>query len=85
MALKRTFGFPAAAIDALLSFIAQNGESRVGLLSLDAFVDEADRKFWEVASSGPAEALVTGNSNHFPKHTLVMAPSEFLDWFASKR
>jgi putative PIN family toxin of toxin-antitoxin system len=42
------------------------------------FMDEQDRKFYEVAKHCDAR-LITGNLKHFPKDKIVVSVREFLD------
>ena len=50
----------------------------------DRFNDESDRKFFEVALAGGAEALITGNIVHFPQTPVVMTPALFLNHWAQR-
>lgn len=50
--------------------------------------DSEDRMFVEVAATGNADALITGNIKHFPISTLkkkVFTPSEFLTYYVNNR
>ena len=51
--------------------------------------DEGDEPFLEVALSGMADAIVTGNSRHFParrcKGVKILSPEEFLRFLAESR
>ena len=72
------FRFRPAEINALLDWFKQSGRSVVRA-SLDVtFVDEADRKFYEVAKYCGA-VLITGNLKHFPNDDAVMSVSDFLE------
>ena len=46
--------------------------------SNEAFPDPDDRVFYEVALSKEDSYLVTGNSRHFPKTSIVVTPLEML-------
>jgi putative PIN family toxin of toxin-antitoxin system len=54
-------------------------------LSEDTLPDPEDVPFAEIAISGEAEVLVTGNTRHFSglreRGVPVMSPAEFLEWF----
>ena len=80
------FRFRPAEINALLDWFRQSGRSVVPA-SLDiTFVDEADRKFYEVAKYCGA-VLITGNLKHFPSDDAVMSVSDFLEqrrWSATE-
>ena len=72
------FRFRPAEINALLDWFKQSGRSVVPA-SLDiTFVDEADRKFYEVAKYCGV-VLITGNLKHFPSDDAVMSVSDFLE------
>lgn len=55
----------------------------------DALPDPKDRPFLEVALSGWAEVLITGNKKHFPakvrKGIKIMGPTEFLSFFVGEQ
>lgn len=77
------FAFDQALVEELLGFLEGAG---VSILTepLDlALPDPEDQMFIEVAVSGKAEFLVTGNLKHFPKllrqGIAVVSPREFLD------
>jgi hypothetical protein len=59
--LRDKFGFPIDRVTALLDFIMQEGESQLGTITAETFIDEEDRKIWEILRAAPAEALITGN------------------------
>lgn len=80
---RPVFGFSRTDVDALLEFIERSGQA----VSADALSlllpDASDLPFVEVATSGQADALITGNSKHYkPKRGAlelkVVAPSDFL-------
>lgn len=79
------FRFHPAEINALLDWFKQTGRSVVPAPVDIPFVDEADRKFYEVAKYCGA-VLITGNLKHFPIDDMVMPVSDFLEqnrWAAS--
>lgn len=71
------FGFSKSQINALLDWIETYGRSVVAEPLDDVFVDEADKKFYEVAKFCGA-VLVTGNLKHFPAGPQVMSVTDFL-------
>lgn len=83
--LKRAkFGLSAVDVDTLCEFLTANGEvilcSPIGI----ELLDQSDLPFIEVAATGKADCIVTGNTKHFPT-TLkrqfgfkILTPSEFL-------
>ena len=72
------FRFRPSEINALLDWFKQAGRSVVSAPVDIPFVDEADRKFYEVAKYCGA-ILITGNLKHFPNDDAVMSVSDFLD------
>jgi len=76
------FGFPAGKVQDLLGMLEARG-LRVAAMPLVAKLpDPDDLPFLEVALSGKAEALVTGNLKDYPPQwrvgLRVLSPSEFL-------
>lgn len=73
-----------SAVDALLAVLSRLGE-RVAPRALDlCLADAGDAPFLEVAVSGNADALVTGNQRDYPPITglRVLGPGEFLASYA---
>jgi len=60
-----------------------DGITRMGILVSNwkksdiIFIDETDRKFYEVAKQTHA-VLITGNLKHYPDDPCVMTPAQFL-------
>ncbi len=71
------FGFTKIEINALLDLFESSGYSVVANPFNDDFIDESDKKFYEVAKSCHA-MLVTGNLKHFPKDPQIVSVAEFL-------
>ncbi len=78
------FKFPKEDVDAFLTQIEEEG-FLVSVKPLEVHLpDPDDEPFLEVALSGKAEAIVTGNKRHFPmsgKHggMKILSPDEFLE------
>ena len=80
------FRFRPAEVNALLDWIRLAGRSVVPAPVEAPFVDEADRKFYEVAKYCGA-VLITGNLKHYPSDDTVMSVSDFLEqnrWIATQ-
>lgn len=78
---RARFGFDEWEINDFLSQIKDDGISVVAQAVDIPFVDESDKKFYEVAKSCNAK-LITGNIRHFPPDDiLVISPADFLDSF----
>ena len=75
--LRPKFGFDKKVIIQIIDFIVHSGISIVPVPISDTFDDEDDKKFYEVAKSAKAY-LVTGNTKHFPKETIIITPQDFL-------
>jgi uncharacterized protein len=81
--LRPTFGFARSDVEGLLDFVESTGEHvNAEPLSL-VLPDPNDLPFLEVATSGAADALITGNIRHFkPRrgrhNVLVTTPADFL-------
>lgn len=72
------FGFSKGEVNSLLDWFESNGRSVVAEPLDDVFVDEADKKFYEVAKFCGA-VLVTGNLKHFPEDPQVVSVADFLE------
>ena len=72
------FRFSKSEINALLGWFECCGRSVVAEPLEDVFIDEADKKFYEVAKCCGA-MLITGNLKHFPPDPQVMSVAEFLE------
>jgi putative PIN family toxin of toxin-antitoxin system len=82
-ALRRPhFGFSLPAVDRFLEFLVTEGELVVARPLKPAGVGPSDQPFFEVAISGAAQLLVTGNRKHFPqlspKGLDIVSPAEAL-------
>lgn len=77
------FGFSDMEINSLLDWFEANGRAvTVEPLEVD-FIDEADKKFYEVAKFCNA-MLVTGNTKHFPVDPLIITAAELLKKYSGR-
>ena len=77
--LKRPkFNFSKEEIFFIIDFIRQEGFSIVANPTNVNFIDEADRKFYEVAKTMNC-MLVTGNLKHFPTENNIISPKMMVD------
>lgn len=88
--LRPKFGFEKKDVDELLTFIEAEGFKITAVPVNETLVDEDDIPFIEVAISGKAEALITGNKRHFKvkggaKQIKIMAPDEFLKFWRQRK
>lgn len=87
--LRPEFGFPRESVIDLLDFLWRSGE-RVHAAALSMNLPDADdAKFLEVAVSGAADALITGNLKHFPlrqRHGIqVLSPRQLWEQWSGMR
>ena len=75
---RRKFGFSLELILPLIDFIQNDGVFITAEPIMQPFLDEDDKKFYEVAITGNANYLITGNTKHFPKKPIVITPTGFL-------
>lgn len=80
---RPAFGFRPSDVDALLEFVETAGESIIARSLALRLPDPTDLPFLEVAASGHADALVTGNSRHFtPRQgthaVTIRTPADFM-------
>ena len=86
--LRPRFPFPEESVDALLHQIVQGGDSVVAEPLPKPLPDRDDEPFLEVAWSGGAEVLITGNLKHYPVRwrlgITVLSPGEFLEHYRKR-
>jgi putative PIN family toxin of toxin-antitoxin system len=76
---RRRFGFDPALVGHLVEYIEATGEHVVGHPFGARLRDPSEAPFLEVAVTGMADALVTGNKRHYPPGNVpVLKPNEFL-------
>ena len=74
------FGFDEWEINDFLAQIKHEGMSIVAKTIDISFVDESDKKFYEVAKQCNA-TLITGNLKLFPPDKFITSPADFLNHF----
>jgi putative PIN family toxin of toxin-antitoxin system len=79
------FSFTTDMVEPLLEYIASEGEYVVPEAHPAIFRDEDDRGFYEVAKSGGAAFLITGNRTRYPADSIIKTPVEFLASYRRKR
>jgi predicted nucleic acid-binding protein len=83
------FGFDAAAIGLLLDYIEHRGDVVASSPLICPVPDPDDAVFLEIALSGEAECLVTGNQVHFPaglrQGATVLTPGEFVAFYQERQ
>jgi putative PIN family toxin of toxin-antitoxin system len=75
--LRDKFHFESQDISILLNTILHLGTSIVSKSNNIVFLDEDDKKFYEVAKKART-FLITGNTRHFPDDPCVVSPADFL-------
>ena len=81
---RQRFHFKKSLILQLLDYVRQAGDFIVAEPLRIASVSDDDRMFYEVAMTGKAAYLVTGNKRHFPSEDIVRTPKEFVDIYLSR-
>jgi putative PIN family toxin of toxin-antitoxin system len=81
---RQRFHFKKSLILQLLDYIRQAGEFVAAEPLRIASVSEDGRMFYEVAMTGKAGYLITGNKRHFPSEDIVRTPKEFVDIYLSR-
>lgn len=81
---RKKFGFKKSLIAPLLDFLRSDGEYVGAEPTSRKFADEDDKKFYEVAKTGNANCIVTGNKDHYPKEALVKSPREFIEIYLTE-
>ena len=86
--LRPTFPFAEIQVDSLLDQLEADGDLVAALPLVDRLPDPDDEIFLEVALTGNAHCLVTGNLRHYPQRrrqgVRVVSPREFLDLFRTR-
>jgi putative PIN family toxin of toxin-antitoxin system len=76
---RKDFGFNPEIVNDIIDYFRNEGEF-VNSEYLDIeFIDETDKKFYEVHKFGEAQYLITGNIKHFPKEDSIITPKDFLE------
>ena len=76
---RKKFNFPIEMIEPLIDFIKCEGEFVASEPLRTNFTDEDDKMFLEVAVSGDAEYLITGDTKHFPAEKYIVTPKIFIE------
>ena len=82
---RQKFHFKKNHILHLLDYIRYGGEFVPVEPMRVRSVSEDDRMFYEVAVTGKAEFLVTGNKKHFPNENMIKTAKEFVDLYLSRK
>jgi len=75
---RKEFNFPKEIINDLINYFKHEGEFINSDYEKIKFIDEEDKKFYEVYKTGKADYLITGNIKHFPKENTIILPKDFL-------
>lgn len=78
---RKNFHFDASEVQSVLNYIERAGERVVAEHAQVVMRDPSDIPFLEVAITGQAEVLVTGNRRDFPEPCAVpiLSPAELLE------
>ena len=83
---RKKLDFDEGLINPLIDYLKNEGEYVVAepIGGSKRFVDRDDRMFYEVATTGKARCIVTGNKEHYPKDEVVKSPKEFIELYLSE-
>jgi putative PIN family toxin of toxin-antitoxin system len=82
---RKKFGFDERLIFPYLDYIKNEGEYVVAEpISGYRFIDKDDRMFFEVALTGKARCIVTGNKDHYPNNETITSPKDFIELYLSE-
>ena len=70
------FGFTKDEVKSIVDFIENEGLCIVAKPDDIKFIDESDKKFYEVAKTLNCK-LITGNKKHFLEENNILLPMEF--------
>ena len=76
---RKEFGFNKEIINSMMDYFKAEGELVNALRISREFIDESDKKFYEVHKSGGSRYLITGNKKHFPQEDTIITPREFIE------
>ena len=76
---RSKFHFTPSLVNKYLKSICKMGISSERVHSDEVFPDQDDVVFYEVALSKEDAYLVTGNTKHFPKTSIVVTPAEMME------
>ena len=82
---RKKFNFRPSWIEPFLEYIRAEGIFITAEPIKERFEDEDDKMFYEVAITGKAKYVVTGNKEHFPHEELIKSPKEFIDIYLSEK
>ncbi len=87
--LRPKFSFNPGDVDDLLTQIEACGFTIAAAPLMKCLPDPTDEPFLEVALTGKARCLVTGNPKHYPvkkrQNMLIVSPTEFLEVYRKKK
>jgi putative PIN family toxin of toxin-antitoxin system len=81
---RKKFGFKKSTITPILDYIKNEGEYITSEPNKEYFTDQDDKMFYEVAVTGNANCIITGNKEHYPKEIKVKSPKEFIDLYLAE-
>ncbi len=76
---REKFRFSSELIDPVIDFLEREGGFVTANPVGNKLIDEGDVKFLEVALSGDADYLITGNTKHYPDSEMIITPTLFIE------
>jgi len=81
---RKKFGFGNSTIGPLFDYIENEGEYVAANPTDKIFSDSDDKMFYEVAKTGKARCLVTGNRDHYPREGIIKSPKDFVELYLAE-
>jgi putative PIN family toxin of toxin-antitoxin system len=81
---RKEFGFDRETIDDMIGYFKTEGEFVNSEHIATQFIDETEKKFYEVHKAGEARYLITGNIKHYPREDTIIIPKIFLEIFSGQ-
>jgi len=78
---RKHFSFLKKDINHLINFFKDNGDYVLAEPIKRKFIDEDDKKFYEVLETARANYLITGNLKHYPKEKRIITPQKLIGDF----
>ena len=76
---RKEFGFNEEIINDMINYFKHEGEFVNAEHQNIEFIDETDKKFYEVYKYGEAQYLITGNLKHFPEEDTIVTPKRSIE------
>ena len=84
---RKKFNFDTSLIKYIIDTIEENGIKVIAKKIDIELMDEKDKPFYELVMDESIKdgKLITGNIRHFPSHTKIVTPREFIEIYESNK